>query len=365
MEREDFEMSVRAPIRGTHTLDEILSQPRCWRESLQALAPQIPSVRERLAEPAEALFVGCGSSHYVAQAAASGWTHLTGFEARAVPASELLLFPELALSNSHAQRPILISRSGHTSEILKAAQFLELERDIRTLAVSCSTHQPLKEISADNLFLVAADEQSMVMTRSFTCMLLGTELLAASVANRRSDAESLARLAERTEPLIERLRARVEEFVASHEFAGYVFLAQGPFFGVASESMLKIKEMSCSYAQCFHTLEFRHGPRAIVGPETLVTFFLSESGWEAETEVLEEVKELGAVTFVVANRADDSVRRAADFLVEWELDLPEFVRPAAYVVAGQLLGFYTGIKKGLDPDQPRNLSRVVILNDKV
>ena len=280
-------------------------------------------------------------------------------------ASELLLFPELVLSNEHARRPILISRSGHTSEILKAAQFLELERNIRTLAVSCDAHQPLKEISTDSLILAAADEQSMVMTRSFTSMLLGLELLAASVAERTADAESLARLADRTEPLIEGLRARVEEFVASHEFADYVFLAQGPFFGVASEAMLKVKEMSCSYAQCFHTLEFRHGPRAIAGPETLITFFLSETGREAETEVLEEVKGLGAATLVVANRADAAVRRAADFLVEWELDLPEFVRPAAFVLAGQLLGFYTGIKKGLDPDQPRNLSRVVILNDKV
>jgi len=358
-------MSVRATIRGTHTLDEILSQPRCWRECFRALAGQIPAVREKFDAPAEALFVGCGSSHYIAQAAASGWTHLTRSEARAVPASELLLFPELVLSNEHARRPILISRSGHTSEILKAAQFLELERNIRTLAVSCDAHQPLKEISTDSLILAAADEQSMVMTRSFTSMLLGLDLLAASVAERTADSESLMRLADRTEPLIEGLRARVEEFVASHDFADYVFLAQGPFYGVASESMLKVKEMSCSYAQCFHTLEFRHGPRAIVGPETLVTFFLSETGWEAETEVLEEVKGLGAVTFVVANRADAAVRRAADFLVVWELDLPEFIRPAAYVVAGQLLGFYTGIKKGLDPDQPRNLSRVVILNDKV
>jgi len=352
-------------MRGTHTLDEILSQPRCWRECFKALAGQIPAVRGKFAEPAEALFIGCGSSHYIAQAAASGWTHLTGFQARAVPASELLLFPELVLPNSHTRRPILISRSGHTSEVLKAAQFLELERNIRTLAVSCSTHQPLMEISTDSLLLTAADEQSMVMTRSFTSMLLGLELLAASVGERTADAESLARLADRTEPLFEGLRARVEEFVATHEFADYVFLAQGPFFGVASEAMLKVKEMSCSYAQCFHTLEFRHGPRAIAGPETLVTFFLSEAGREAETEVLEEVKGLGAVTFVVANRADAAVRRAADFLVEWELDLPEFVRPAAFVVAAQVLGFYTGIKKGFDPDQPRNLSRVVILNDKV
>ena len=111
-------------IRGTHTFDEILSQPRCWRECFRALAGQIPAVREKFDAPAEALFVGCGSSHYIAQAAASGWTHLTRSEARAVPASELLLFPELVLSNEHARRPILISRSGHTSEILKAAQFL-------------------------------------------------------------------------------------------------------------------------------------------------------------------------------------------------------------------------------------------------
>src|SRR5437899_10882429 len=101
--------------------------------------------------------------------------------------------------------------------------------------------------------------------------------------------------------------------------------------------MLKVKEMSCSYAQCFHTLEFRHGPRAIAGPETLVTFFLSEAGREAETEVLEEVKGLGAVTFVVANRADAAVRRAADFLVESGLDLPEFVGLAAFVVVAKLL----------------------------
>ena len=58
--------------------------------------------------------------------------------------------------------------------------------------------------------------------------------------------------------------AEVEETLRSlvkvRGYADYVFLGQGPFFGVAQESMLKVKEMSCSYAQAFHTLEFRHGP---------------------------------------------------------------------------------------------------------
>ena len=112
----------------------------------------------------------------------------------------------------------------------------------------------------------------------------------------------------------------------SHDFADYVFLGQGPFYGVANEAMLKVKEMSCSYAQCFHTLEFRHGPKSIVSPETLVTFLLSETGYEAGREVLGEVKGLGGVTLAITNCADALARRSADFLVELNLDVPEYAR---------------------------------------
>ena len=125
--------------------------------------------------------------------------------------------------------------------------------------------------------------------------------------------------------------------------------------------MLKVKEMSCSYAQCFHTLEFRHGPKAIVSPETLVTFIISESGFDAEVAVLEEIKNLGGTTLVVANSSDSAILRSADYAIELTLDVPELARAAASVIPGQLLGFHTGIKKGFNPDEPRNLTRVVML----
>ena len=49
--------------------------------------------------------------------------------------------------------------------------------------------------------------------------------------------------------------------------------------------------------------------------------------------------------------------------MELQLDVPEYARLAAYIITGQFLGLYTGLKKGFDPDRPRNLSRAVILND--
>src|SRR5204863_5907067 len=117
-------MTSMTETPGRRTLSEILSQPRSWRECLNALDRQIPAVREKFQSSAEALFVGCGSSFYVAQAAESCWTHLTGQKARAAPASELLLYPELLAPKPNACRPVLISRSGATSEILKAAEWL-------------------------------------------------------------------------------------------------------------------------------------------------------------------------------------------------------------------------------------------------
>ncbi len=359
-------MASTAQSPGALALAEILSQPQCWAECLQALdkAGSIEQVRKKFTPREDWLFIGCGSSFYIALAAAASWTALTGSKARAIPASELLLFPQLILTGSSRPQPVLISRSGQTSEVLRAAEYLEKKLNIRTLAISCASDQPLEKISSLTVHVLPADEKSTVMTRSFTSMLLGLEFLAAGIAGRTAFLESLRRLPASAQKALGGLAARIQEFVTARKFADYVFLGQGPFYGIACESMLKVKEMSCSYAQCFHTLEFRHGPKAIVSPETLVTFLLSERAYEAEREVLEEIKGLGGTTLAVANAADAATRRAADFLVELGLEEPEYARLAPYLFAGQLLGLFTGLSKGHDPDRPRNLSRVIILGEK-
>ena len=320
-------------------------------------------VLKPLEETDEWVFVGCGTSYYVAQAAAWSWTAITGIRAKAVPASELLFYPDQVLGKGKCQ-PVLISRSGHTTEVLMAADYLEKERNIRTLGISCATGQDLEKRVTSTLLLPAADEQSTVMTRSFSTMLLGLQALAGWVGNRKDFLEALKQMPGQAQRALERLQPRIEEFAGSKEFADYVFMGQGPFFGIASEGQLKVTEMSCSYAQVFHTLEFRHGPKSIVSPQTLLTFFLGESTGDSEQEVLEEMKELGGTTLVVTNRANDRVRRAADVLIELELDVPEVARLAPHILAAQLLGLYLGLKRGFDPDEPRHLSRVVVLKEK-
>lgn len=350
---------------GAHSLKEILSQPQCWSETLQDLSKSktLESVAQRFATAQEWLFIGCGSSYYVALSAAAVMGRVTGLRSRALPASEILLHPDLVSGDAGTCVPVLISRSGLTSEVLAAAEVLK-RRGIPTLAISCASGQPLAELATETILLTRADEKSTVMTRSFSSMLLALQALAAVVARKPAFIDSLVAMASTAAPLLPPLPEKIRAFVSSHDFDDYVYLGQGAFYGLACEGALKVTEMSVSYAQCFHTLEFRHGPKSIVGPETLLVFLISESGYEAECEALKEMKSLGATTLTVTNRANDTVRAASDLVVELGLDVPEFARLAPYLFAGQLLGLHTGLKKGLDPDSPRNLSRVVVLEDK-
>jgi glutamine---fructose-6-phosphate transaminase (isomerizing) len=346
------------------TMGEILSQPAVWQMALAELnqSEQPGAILDRTRERAEWLFLGCGTSFYLAEAAASSWTMLTGQRARALPASEPLLFADLAYTKTPNLQSVIISRSGRTSEAVRAAEFLSRELHVPTLGITCTADSSLERACDQTIRIAAANEKSLVMTRSFTTMLMALQHLAARKAQRPDFLEAQLRVAAQFETQIQSIAPRIEAFVQKHSFADFVFLGQGPFHGIACEAALKVMEMSCSYSQSFHTLEFRHGPKAIVSQETCLTFFLSESAAKAECEVLAEMKELDGVTIAVCNQATDAIRRSSDLLFELGLDGPELAALAPSVVASQLLGFFTGVKKNLNPDEPKNLSRVVILS---
>jgi glucosamine--fructose-6-phosphate aminotransferase (isomerizing) len=348
--------------QGQHTLSEIFSQPQCWSACFAQLATSADlRAAVQLARPgAEWIFVGCGTSYYLAQAAASAFNYLKLY-ARAVTASDLLMYPALTLHAGRDYIPVVISRSGRTSEAVLAAQMLEKDHNLRTVAITCAGGQPLEAACSVTLKLLDADEQSMVMTRSFTSMLLALQYLAATVCGNDAFRNALTELPQQVEPLLKGISQRLKLFVESRNFSDFIFLAQGPLFGIASECMLKVTESSSSYAQVFHSLEFRHGPKSIAGPETLITFLMSETSYDAELELLEEMKALGAATMVIANRVENRARRASDFTIELGLQTLEYVRPAAFTIWGQLYGAYYGLKKGLNPDSPKNLTRVVEL----
>ncbi len=348
----------------SHTWKEILSEGMVWQQTLEELkrSSTIEVILAQGRMRKEWLFVGCGTSYYLAESAAYSWALLTGQPARALPGSEVLLFPKIIQAHGAETQAVVISRSGRTSEAVRAAAALRRDLRVSTIGITCAENSDLEKACEKTIVLRAADEQSTVMTRSFTSMLIALQYLAARLAKNDAFIGDLWRMAEQFAPQLPSIGEQIEEFVKTHSFADYVFLGQGAFHGIAREAALKVMEMSCSYSQFFHTMEFRHGPKAIVTPEACLTFFLSDTAQEAETEVLAEMKELGGVTIALCNRATDKLRWASDLLVEYDFSGNELALLAAYIVPCQLFGFFTGLQKGLNPDHPKNLTRVVMLD---
>jgi glutamine---fructose-6-phosphate transaminase (isomerizing) len=352
------------PRLAEHTLAEILSQPKIWKETELQLAKS--GILDRLADifspRSPWLFVGCGSSYYLSRLIAALWTKHFYIPATGVPASELLFAPEETLRRIGAEQIVLMSRSGETTEVLRVAELLQSHKTVQTLAVTCNSQSVLEKLCTHTFKLDWADEKSTVMTRSFTAILLAFQRLGLQFVGDNQFSAALEQLAVKGQAWLDANAAKIQAFAGKRAFDDYVFLGQGVHYWLAQEAGLKVTEMSSSYAQVYHSLEFRHGPRSITSPKTLITFYISEAAKEAETTLVRELKELGAATCAIVERATPELKAHSDLLIELALDVPEFARYAVTAIPAHLLGTAVGLRKGLNPDAPKNLTRAVVLS---
>ena len=354
----------RQPPPAAHTLAEILSQPSIWEETARQLreAGILDRLTATFSSRSPWLFIGCGSSYFLSRLIAAVWTRHFHIPATGIPASELLFAPEETLRRIGAEQIVLMSRSGETTEVLRAAELLQAHKTVQTLGVTCNPQSLLENLCTHSFKLTWADEKSTVMTRSFTAILLAFQRLGLQFVGDPLLCSALDRLPQCGQAWLNGQARKIQEFARKREFDDYVFLAQGVHYWLAEEAALKITEMSSSYAQVHHSMEFRHGPRSIAGPNTLITLIVSEAAAEAETVLARELKELGAAICVITNRATPDLRNSSDLLIELALDVPEFARYAVSAIPAQLLGTAVGLRKGLNPDAPKNLTRAVVLS---
>ncbi|MFE1439084.1 SIS domain-containing protein [Streptomyces sp. NPDC058739] len=290
----------------THVEDELHSQPECWTRAA-ARAPEhraaLPAAGERVA------IVGCGTSYFMAQSAAALREGAGQGETDAFAASE---FPR----GRAYDRVVALTRSGTTTEVLDL--LTELRGRTRTCAITGDPHTPVMEAADDLIVLEDADERSVVQTRFATTALT---LLRAHTGLHTDAAVADARTA-LAEPLPEDLVERTQ----------FTFLGRGWTVGLANEAALKMREASLSWAEAYPAMEYRHGPISVTGPTTATWMF-----GEAPEGLAGQVRATGG---------------------RWlagELD------PLAELVRAQRLAVAVAAARGLDPDNPRHLTRSVVL----
>lgn len=348
----------------TETDKEIKEQFEAWNAVIRNVQKERKALCRFLSHlnGAEFVFIGCGTSYYLSLSGAATYLGITGELARAVTASDVFLYPQSLFTRNGKCCGIPISRSGETTETIWAVQHIKDQLNIETLALSCTPDSKLVKLCDQEFIVTEAAEKSVVMTKSFTSMLLIIQFLAALKSEDKKFHEQLEKLPEQGSQVIEKFEKVAKEIAENKEIDTFVFLGQGPYYGLACESMLKMKEMSLSVSEAFHSMEFRHGPISILNNESLVILLMSESSQEQEVKILKEVKELGAKTFIICERFTNSITNFADYVVELKSGLSDYSRLILYMPITQFLGYYRALHNGLNPDNPRHLTQVVVLD---
>ncbi len=337
---------------GKHTIEEIHSQPSAWPAALQVVQENAAAMQAlwQAGNYAQVLLTGCGSPYYIAQAAAANWREL-GLPAAAAPASEIWLNPR----NTYLKKPTLLvalSRSGATTEVLRACEAFAGEGAGDVLTISCYPQAPLATLGKANLVVTSGQEESFAQTRAFTSLYLAALASGATFASHDAQMHDLLQTGEACKRVLAVAAPLAQQHGRNAGFDRYYFLGSGERYGLACEMSLKMKEMSLSHSEPFHFMEFRHGPQTMVNNSTLVIGLVSERNGEREQAVLADMRKLGGTTLSIGEAGCD---------VNFASGLREPARNALCVVAGQLLAYEHAISKGLNPDRPHNLNAVVKL----
>ncbi len=344
-------------MKGQHTYTEIITQPDAWAEALQVGRAAKPAARSlwQGSGATEILFTGCGSTYYLSLAAAA-MAREAGLTARALPASELWLFP--GLTNGSLRRTLLVavSRSGETSETLHAVEAFRRAGGPAVITVGNYPEAALPKVCDLTIAVPSGQEVSVAQTRSFASMLVACRILIAALAAEEGLFPRMEALPGLGRRLIETCAPLTEQLGGDMALQRFFFLGNAPRYGLACEGMLKMKEMSLSYSEAYHPLEFRHGPKSMVNTSALVIGLLSDEARAQEMAVLKDMQALGARTLALT---EDGA--TADYVVSLNSGLPMADRLVLYLPALQLLAYHRAIANGQDPDNPNNLTAVVTL----
>lgn len=335
-----------------YTFGEITTQTAAWAESLRTVEDHRDQLASLLKSGFDRIvYTGCGSTYYLSMAGAALLRDLTRQAAEAFPASEFLLYPDVVYP-ANAGRTLLIvsSRSGRTTETLRAVEAFR-ERSLGTvLTITNYPDSPLVDLSDLVIGLPAGQEVGTAQTRSFAAMYVAVTAINTLLAGRMDLYGTMAGLLPAGDRLLEAYADRVQTFAQNTDLKQFYYLGSGPRYPLACEASLKMKEISLSFSEPFHFMEFRHGPMSMVGEQTAVVGLVSSASRSYEEPVLKEMVELGGQVLSLAEQdADFSLRS----------NLPEPVRGVLYLPLLQLLAYYRALALGRNPDKLQNVTYAI------
>ncbi|ARS89680.1 glutamine--fructose-6-phosphate transaminase (isomerizing) [Natrarchaeobaculum aegyptiacum] len=338
---------------------EIAEQPRAIRDCLRGRVTELEGTvslpeLEGLETPSSVQFVACGTSYH-AGLFGERLLRRRGIHAQTFVASE---YDAAEVPIDDGTLVVGITQSGETADTMRALRGAG-RAGATTLALTNVVASSAARECDRVLYIRAGPEISVAATKSFASQQVTLSLLANALADTTSRAHlrELRRLPEYVQSVLDDTGTReVAEALADAD--AYFFIGRGDNAPVALEGALKLKEISYEHAEGFPAGELKHGPLALVTPNTPV--FAIVSGRSKTAETIGNVNEVRARGAPVVAVTDDPESVAPH--TEYVLEIPETRPSVVPIVANvqlQLVAYWLANALDRPIDRPRNLAKSV------
>jgi glucosamine--fructose-6-phosphate aminotransferase (isomerizing) len=355
-------------------LKEIYEQPESIRNTMRGrlsinnntvMLGGINDYEQRILRAPRLTIVACGTSWHAGLVGKYLIEELAGIPVDVELASEFR-YRSYPLNNHDVV--LAISQSGETADTLAALQLAQAKGAL-TLGLVNVVGSSIARNTLAGVYTHAGPEVSVASTKAFTTQVTVLTLMALRFSQQLGNLPSpeLHNLFQQFSMIPNQVTSTLKHAPAVKKVAEHLikknvifFLGRNNCFPVALEGALKMKEIAYIPAEGYAAGEMKHGPIALIGPDTPV-FVIVPSQGELRTKLLnniQEVKARNGFVIAIANSQDKEVKKYANIVLPIPT-VPNVFLPIIATIPLQLAAYYTAVLRGNDVDKPRNLAKSV------
>ena len=348
-------------------LKEIHEQPEAIRNTLRLRDDVIGEAAKIIHSSKKVIMLAMGTSGHAAQAG----RHMFASIAGVLPVFELASdFPDTVYGTLTQNDCIIaITQSGETTDTISAVKYAK-ESGAKVVAITNVVGSSITRYADYTILTQAGPEIGVAATKTFMVQLAALALLALSLGELTGFVD--ASVIERKRKFLQRVPDIVSETISRNEelarrLAGLMydrpsmlFLGRGVSIATAEEGALKLKEIAYNHAEAYSAGESKHGPIALVEEDYPVIFVVPND--ETRSRMIGNIMEMrarGASIVSVISKDDKELVSLSKHVFTIPEQIEAEFSTMIFVVPLQLFSYYVALKKGYDPDKPRNLAKSV------
>ncbi len=260
---------------------------------------------------------------------------------------------------------IFISQSGETRDLYRCIQ-LAKDNNIMTMGVINVVDSMIAREVNCGVYCNSGREIGVASTKAFTSQVICLSLIAIwfsqyqeiNLQKRIQFISDLQNLSYHFKNTLQNINANLQPLVEYFHNKQHIFvLGKNNDEYISMEGSLKIKEMAYIHAEAYSSASLKHGPFALLDDnfpvilvDTIPEYYIKNHN------CAQEIVSRGSRVLRITS---SKIKMNIDGVNEIYIDNNYSFSSLLAIIPIQLLSYHIAIKKGINPDTPRNLAKVV------